>query len=152
MRLKYFIFGIIILLCARSVHATQTIDKRQYVDWNSYPYNQIVAFQHELPTGGYVQDCTAQYVAKDIILTARHCITKQLGHDNWAEKNKQEYTNRITQITINGNKPNEIRYIGEKQDIEGSLCQEQQLTLQGNTTYEIKYTREDLCKQSKQQI
>lgn len=92
MRLKYFIFGIIILLCARSAHATQTIDKRQYVDWNSYPYNQIVAFQHKLPTGGYVQDCTAQYVAKDIILTARHCITKQLGHDNWAEKNKQEYT------------------------------------------------------------
>lgn len=57
-------------------------------------------------------------------------------------KNKQEYTNRITQITVNGNKPNEIRYIGEKQDIEGSLCQEQQITLQGNTKYEIKYTRE----------
>lgn len=90
MRLKYFTLGIIILLCARSAHAAQTIDKRQYVDWNSYPYNQIVAFQHELPSG-YVQDCTAQYVAKDIILTARHCITKQLGHDNWTEKNKQEY-------------------------------------------------------------
>jgi len=57
-------------------------------------------------------------------------------------KNKQEYTNKITQITVNGNKPNDIKYIGEKQDVEGSLCQEQQLSLQGFTKYEIKYTRE----------
>lgn len=57
-------------------------------------------------------------------------------------KNKQEYTNRITQITVNGNKPNEIKNLGEKKDVEGSLCQEQQLFLQGSTKYEIKYTRE----------
>ena len=57
-------------------------------------------------------------------------------------KNKQEYTNKITQITVNGNKPDELNYIGEKRDVEGSLCQEQQLILQGNTKYEIKYIRE----------
>lgn len=57
-------------------------------------------------------------------------------------KNEQEYTNKITQITVNGNKQNEITYIGEKKDLEGSLCQEQQLTLSGHTKYEIKYERE----------
>ena len=57
-------------------------------------------------------------------------------------KNEQEYTNKIVQITVNGNKPNEIKFIGEKKDVEGSLCQEQQLILQGSTKYEIKYTRE----------
>lgn len=56
--------------------------------------------------------------------------------------NKQEYTNKITQITVNGNKPNEISNIVEKKDVEGSLCQEQQIFLQGSTKYEIKYTRE----------
>ena len=88
MRLKYITLGIIILLCARSAHSA--IDKREYADWNSYPFNQIVAFQHELPSG-YGQDCTAQYVARDIILTARHCITKTNSHDNYTEKNKREY-------------------------------------------------------------
>ena len=56
-------------------------------------------------------------------------------------KNQQEYTNEITQITVNGDTPHDIKYIGETQDVEGSLCQVQQLTLQGHTKYEIKYTR-----------
>jgi hypothetical protein len=62
---------------------------------------------------------------------------------SWTKiKDRIHYTNSITQITVNGNKPTDIKYIGERQDVEGSLCQEQQLSLQGFTKYEIKYTRE----------
>lgn len=59
-------------------------------------------------------------------------------------KNKQEYKNQITQIFVNNIKlkPDELKFISEKKDIEGSLCQEHQLMLHGSTKYEIKYTRE----------
>ncbi|MDR2412625.1 MAG: trypsin-like serine protease [Rickettsiales bacterium] len=51
---------------------TGSIDKRVYVDdWSQPPYNQIVLF---LSSKG---QCTAQYVAKDIILTAMHCLNHQ---------------------------------------------------------------------------
>ena len=80
-------------------------------------------------------------VAFDLISETTDKIPYQIK--TWTTiKDKQEYTNKITQITVNGNKPNDIKYIGEKQDVEGSLCQEQQLFLQGFTKYEIKYTRE----------
>lgn len=57
-------------------------------------------------------------------------------------KNKQEYKNQITQISVNNIKlkPEELKFISEKKDIEGSLCQEHQLMLHGSTKYEIKYT------------
>lgn len=79
MRLKYLTLGIIILLCARSAHAaTYTIDKREYVsNWCTAPYNKIVAFFPPSPgRNRYYPNpiCTAQYVAKDIILTALHCL------------------------------------------------------------------------------
>ncbi|MDE6250547.1 MAG: trypsin-like serine protease [Alphaproteobacteria bacterium] len=79
MRLKYLTLGIIILLCARSAHAaTYTIDKRDYVsNWCTAPYNKIVAFFPPNPGRNHYYPsptCTAQYVAKDIILTALHCV------------------------------------------------------------------------------
>lgn len=70
MQLKYLTLSIIILLCARSAHAAQTIDPRQYVDWSKceYPYNQLVKLRADNSL------CTAQYVAPDIVATAMHCI------------------------------------------------------------------------------
>lgn len=56
-------------------------------------------------------------------------------------KDKQDYSNKITQITVNGVKPNIMKDMGEKKDTEGALCKETQLILQGKTKYEIKYTR-----------
>ncbi|MCM1294374.1 MAG: S1 family peptidase [Muribaculaceae bacterium] len=79
MHLKYITFGIIILLCARSAHAaTYTIDKREYVsNWCDAPYNKIVAFFPPSPgKDSYypIPECTGQYVAPNIILTALHCV------------------------------------------------------------------------------
>lgn len=73
MRLKYFTLGIIILLCARSAHAAQTIDPREYVDWSKceYPYNQLVKLRADNSV------CTAQFVAPDIVATAMHCIASR---------------------------------------------------------------------------
>lgn len=69
--------------------ATQTIDPRQYVDWKTYPYNQIVYLTHV--TSGLDFNCTAQYVAPNVILTARHCVTTSAEYDKWVQKNKKEY-------------------------------------------------------------
>ena len=44
------------------------IDAREYVNWSESPYNRFVYFE----SGGGV--CTAQYVGRDVILTARHCV------------------------------------------------------------------------------
>jgi hypothetical protein len=49
--------------------AAQTIDKREYVDWNLPEYQKIVLFY---PTKDSI--CTAQYVDRNIILTAMHCL------------------------------------------------------------------------------
>lgn len=69
--------------------ATQTIDPRQYVDWKTYPYNQLVFLTYV--TSGLDFNCTAQYVAPNVILTARHCVTTSAKYDEWAQKNKKEY-------------------------------------------------------------
>lgn len=62
---------------------------------------------------------------------------------NWTIiKNEYEFTNQITQISVNGNKKCQMKDIGISKDMDGSICQEQQLILEGNTKYEIKYTRE----------
>lgn len=74
---KYLLAIMFATHCMTAHGGVGSVDERQYVDWNSYPYNQIVYF--------YTQEkgtCTAQYVAKDIILTARHCITKDKEFDN----------------------------------------------------------------------
>ena len=52
------------------------------------------------------------------------------------------FTKETNQLVHNFNASLSFDQRFYKQDIEGSLCQEQQLTLQGNTKYEIKYTRE----------
>ena len=57
-------------------------------------------------------------------------------------KNEQNYTNCITQITVNGKNQDISENITNKRDIEGGLCQEQQLALYGSNKYEIKYIRE----------
>lgn len=74
---KYLLAILFATHCITAHGGVGSIDERKYVDWNSYPYNQIVYFfTREYGT------CTAQYVAKDIILTARHCITKDTDFDN----------------------------------------------------------------------
>ncbi len=78
-----------------------SIDKREYVDWSSPVYNKIVAF---FTSGG--GQCTAQYVAPDIILTARHCVTNESTFDNFEKiGNKYEiltHDGRRTQVTLEG--------------------------------------------------
>ncbi len=74
---KYLLAILFATHCITAHGGVGSIDERKYVDWNSYPYNQIVYFfTREHGT------CTAQYVAKDIILTARHCITEDTDFDN----------------------------------------------------------------------
>ncbi len=59
------------------------IDSRVYVDWSQPPYNKIVYFYPS-----QYATCTAQYVAPDIILTARHCVTDNISFDNYREQGK----------------------------------------------------------------
>gem|GEM_PF-2694778 len=51
-----------------AMSAFARIDPREYVNWNSAPYNKIVSFSN--------YECTAQYVSKDIIITAAHCLRR----------------------------------------------------------------------------
>lgn len=76
-----FLLAVIFLLCTGGAYAAAgKHDDRQYVDWSQPPYNKIVySFTHGAT-------CTGQYVAKDIILTARHCITKNAQFDNFEKK------------------------------------------------------------------
>lgn len=62
-----------------------SVDNREYVDWSKPPYDKIVYFR---PSP--YSTCTAQYVATDIIATARHCVVKTDEFDNY-EKIGTEY-------------------------------------------------------------
>lgn len=93
------IFLLIFLSCASAYAGVGDIDQREYVDWSKYPYNQIVYFRPQ-----QYATCTAQYVAKDIILTARHCITSNYEHDNYQNIGKtyeiQLYDGRTTNVIL----------------------------------------------------
>lgn len=62
-----------------------SVDNREYVDWSKPPYDKIVYFRRTP-----YSTCTAQYVATDIIATARHCVVKTNEFDNY-EKIGTEY-------------------------------------------------------------
>lgn len=62
--------------------ATGKHDDREYVNWSDSQYNKIVYFL-DLGT------CTGQYVAKDIILIARHCISHERDFDDYAQKGRR---------------------------------------------------------------
>jgi hypothetical protein len=59
---------IILILFLFPVASSARIDTREYVDWNAAPYNRYVRIVHDGST------CTGQFVSKNIILTASHCI------------------------------------------------------------------------------
>lgn len=62
-----------------------SVDNREYVDWSKPPYDKIVYFRPSR-----YSTCTAQYVATDIIATARHCVVNTREFDNY-EKIGTEY-------------------------------------------------------------
>lgn len=95
---RILVFLSLIFLPNISVALVGSIDHREYVDWSSPEYNKIVHFNTGRGT------CTAEYIYPDIILTARHCITKVDKYDNEEQLNKQ-YTitlhdGRKTQVTL----------------------------------------------------
>ncbi|MBD5389356.1 trypsin-like serine protease, partial [bacterium] len=61
----YFLFLACLLWPQSGQAIVGKIDNREYVDWTTAPYNRIVLF------GG---NCTGQYIAPDLILTAAHCV------------------------------------------------------------------------------
>ena len=94
-----FIFILTLFMCTTALAGVGDIDQREYVNWSTPPYNQIVYFRpSEYST------CTGQYVAPDIILTARHCITDQREHDNYAQIGKtydiQLHDGRTTTVVL----------------------------------------------------
>ncbi len=57
-------------------------DEREYVDWSAAPYNKIVLIKGNTFSADWVSvTCAGQYVAPDIILTARHCLIYSTGYD-----------------------------------------------------------------------
>lgn len=60
------------------------VDKREYVDWSAEPYNKIVLIKGNTFSADWVSvTCTGQYVAPDIILTARHCLIYGSAYDDY---------------------------------------------------------------------
>ncbi len=74
-------------------------DAREYVDWAQPPYNRVVYLHVDKDTS-----CTAQYVAPDIIATARHCVVESDEFDNNAslgnEYEIQLYDGRTTRVML----------------------------------------------------
>ena len=57
-------------------------DEREYVGWAAAPYNKIVLIKGNTFSADWVSvTCAGQYVAPDIILTARHCLIYSTGYD-----------------------------------------------------------------------
>lgn len=78
------IFLLIFLSCASAYAGVGDIDQREYVDWSKWPYNNIVYFYPQP-----YSTCTAQFVAPDIILTARHCVVTTRKFDKYAALNQE---------------------------------------------------------------
>ena len=70
-------FLLVMFLPSVSMALVGSIDHRIYADWSSPEYNKIVYFDTGRGT------CTAEYVYRDIILTARHCITSDKKFDKY---------------------------------------------------------------------
>ncbi len=81
---KTAIFAILFMYSTCTYANIGSTDERTYVDWSEPPYNKIVYF-YSSPTG----TCTAEYVAPDIILTARHCVTENPNFDNYVKIGKE---------------------------------------------------------------
>jgi len=62
-------------LCA-GVGNVYNVDKREYVNWSDYPFNlTLKVLRPGRPDRTF---CTAQYVARDLILTAEHCAKEKI--------------------------------------------------------------------------
>ncbi len=98
-KMKLYIGLISLIWCGQAFCGIGDIDNREYVQWGAPPYDKIVYFY---PKPYYT--CTAQYVAPDIILTARHCITANRKFDNYKEVGKTfeiwTHDNRRTQVVL----------------------------------------------------
>ena len=98
--MKYILFVLGgLFVYSTAIAGVGDIDQRVYVDWSTPPYNNIVYFY---PKPYFT--CTAQYVASDIILTARHCVVDTRKFDKYAAIG-QEYEiwthdNRRTTATL----------------------------------------------------
>ncbi|MBP5363838.1 MAG: trypsin-like serine protease [Alphaproteobacteria bacterium] len=102
---RLFVFLLIIFMPFVSMGGTGSVDNRRRADWSLPEYSNIVFFIRKTDKGSRVV-CTAQYVDKDIILTARHCITDYDEFDN-NEKVGSVYTIRL-------NDGRETKVIAEK--------------------------------------
>lgn len=98
MRYKYILAAALASYHMAATAGVGSVDERIYVNWDEYPYNQIVSFEPKTFA------CTAQYVARDIILTARHCITYKKTFDNYEQIGKQFeiklHDGRKTHVTL----------------------------------------------------
>ena len=94
-----FLYIPLLFIASYAFAGVGDIDNREYVDWSTPPYNKIVYFR---PSEN--STCTGQYVAPDIILTARHCITDNSEHDNFALVGKtyniQLHDGRTTNVVL----------------------------------------------------
>lgn len=97
---KIFIFLFAVVIGMPAYAGVGRADNREYVDWSQPPYNKIVYFEHFFYAGENTWSgpgtCTAQYVAPDIILTARHCITSDDAFDNYKLLENNEDIYKIT--------------------------------------------------------
>ena len=83
-------FLVLSMLCHSVFAATGQVDDRVYVNWSDPEYHKVVVF---IQPNGY---CTGQYVAPNIILTARHCITP----DNIDSYGIELYDGRATLVSL----------------------------------------------------
>ncbi|MBO5696259.1 MAG: trypsin-like serine protease, partial [Alphaproteobacteria bacterium] len=83
-------FLVLSMLCHSVFAATGQVDDRVYVNWSDHEYHKVVVF---IQPNGY---CTGQYVAPNIILTARHCITP----DNIDSYGIELYDGRATLVSL----------------------------------------------------
>ena len=83
-------FLVLSMLCHSVFAATGQVDDRVYVNWSDPEYHKVVVF---IQPNGY---CTGQYVAPNIILTARHCITP----DNIDRYGIELYDGRATLVSL----------------------------------------------------
>lgn len=82
--LRIFIFAVLLCVpCVASAYIGE-VDKREYVDWSAAPYNKIVLIKGNTFSADWVLvTCTGQYVAPDVILTARHCLIYGSTYDDY---------------------------------------------------------------------
>lgn len=83
--LRRLIFAVLFILPCVANASIGEKDERVYVDWSQPPYNKIVLIKGNtyLRQDAFIS-CTGQYVAPDIILTARHCLIYQSVHDYYS--------------------------------------------------------------------